>query len=471
MRMLKRTTWLVGGRIVGDLMALAFYIAVARTFGQEGIGDYSFAFALAAFFGLGIELGLPTLLTREIARRPRRVHDYCGTIVALQVGLTLILGAAAVLLCLVSGYSGALTALVLLAFGDAALRGMGRSMAAYLEGVEAMDRSALLEVFSRLAVVVVGLSLLLLGASLPVVMAAHVVGAGLYLGLSWRWVAEEFGRPPLSVDLALMRRTAIAALPFVISVALWELYARIDIVMLHRWIGSAEAGTYAVAVRLATAPVALSFLVGAAMYPALARDAASEGGDPRELFLGTLRWLAIIGVAGGVVFATVGDHLMLLLFADAFERSGDIIRWMSIVFVIQFSAVPYWRLLYASDHERAVVRLQGMSLLLNLGLNFLLIPLWGAYGALWASVASEVYIIGVFHRRATERIAAPYGRRTLQLGAAGAVALATGLWSREMLLWPLAAGLAVLMFVGVTVALGLIRRRDLEALKQGARAR
>ena len=464
MRMLKRTTWLVGGRVVSDVLALVFYIAVARTFGQEGIGDYAFAFAVAAFFGLGIELGLPTLLTREVARRPERVDDYCGTILTLQAGLTVFLGAVAVLLCLVLEYSGALTALVLLAFGDAALRGMGRSFNAYLEGIEAMDLSSLLEVYSRLLVVGAGLALLFLGASLPVVMVAHLLGAGLYLGLSYHWVAERFEPARLSVDLELMKRTAIAALPFVMSVALWELYARIDIVMLHQWIGSSEAGVYALGVRLVTAPVALAYLVGAAMYPSLSRDAVSSSGDQRTLFLGTLRWLGVIGVAGGLVLATVGDQLVALLFEDAFEKTGGIVRWMSILFVIQFASMPYWRLLYASDHENKVVRLQGTSLVLNIALNVALIPLWGAYGALWASVASETFLVGAFHRKAAGLISASYLSRAARLATAGSAGLLVGLGTRGLLPWPVGGALALLAFTALVVGLGLVRRRDLEAM-------
>lgn len=129
-----------------------------------------------------------------------------------------------------------------------------------------MDRSALQEVFSRLAVVGVGFALRLSGASLPVIMTAHVLGAVLYVGLAYGWIAERFGRPRVTFDGMMLRRTMLAALPFVTTVALYELYAKVDIVMLHRWIDSAEAGVYAVAVRLVTAPIALSLLAGTHLH-------------------------------------------------------------------------------------------------------------------------------------------------------------------------------------------------------------
>ncbi len=439
-------------------------MALARVFGQGGIGDYTFAFALAGFFGLGVELGLPPLLTRKIAREPQSVHAYFGSVAALQVGLAVGLGLVLLGVCFALGFSLPLTALVLLAFGETILRGAGRSLAAYLEGVEAMDRSALLEVVSRVAVVAMGFALLLVGAPLTVIMAAHVLGGAVYLGLAYRWLVARFGRPAFRLDARLMRRTALAALPFVATVALYELYAKIDVMMLHRWLGNAEAGIYAVAVRLVTAPVALSFLAGLAMYPSLSRDTPEDRAGREALFLGTLRWLAVLGVAGGLVLAVVGDRLVLLLFDQAFEVSGRIVRWMSIVFVAQFMGTPYWRLLFAEDREKTVLRLQAASLTLNVALNIAFIPLWGVFGALWASVGSEVFIVCAFHLKAAGIVSARYGAKALRLGLAGGAGLATGLLARGLLAWPLAGAVALATFAAVGIALGLVGRRDVRAL-------
>ena len=63
--MLKKTTWLLSGRIIADGLSFVFYLALARTFGKVGIGNYSFAFAVAALFGLVVQFGLRNLVTRE----------------------------------------------------------------------------------------------------------------------------------------------------------------------------------------------------------------------------------------------------------------------------------------------------------------------------------------------------------------------------------------------------------------------
>jgi O-antigen/teichoic acid export membrane protein len=294
-------------------------------------------------------------------------------------------------------------------------------------------------------------------------MGAHVAGGAAYLWLAYRWMISRFGRPTLRFDLRLLKRLAAAALPFVGIVALYELYSKLGIVLLHQLVGSEEAGVYAVAVRLVTAPIALAFLVGVAMYPTLSREVAEERANREALFLGTLKWLGIMGVAGGVVLAVAGDGLVVFLFEDAFASSGTITRWMSILFVLQFAGIPYWRLLFATNRERTVLWSQGSALLLNVALNVLLIPTWGAYGVLWASIASEALLVGSLHARASSVIAAPYAARAMRLGASGVAGVATGLWARTTMAWPFAGALALVVFGAVVLASGLVTRRDVRS--------
>jgi O-antigen/teichoic acid export membrane protein len=177
--------------------------------------------------------------------------------------------------------------------------------------------------------------------------------------------------------------------------------------------------------------------------------------------------LSLLGVAGGVLLATAGDRLVVLLFEDAFAESGEIARWMSLVLVVQFLGTPYWRLLYAANRERTVLWLQAASLALNIGLNALLIPRWGAFGALWASVASETFIVGVFHWKVSAMIPAPYGPKALRLAIAASGALAIGLWTRGLTAWPTAGALALVSFAGFAAGLGLLRLGDLEGRSGG----
>ena len=50
------------------MFTFVLFVVLSRTFGQDGIGQYSFAMALTGFFGLFGDFGLYNLSVKEISR-------------------------------------------------------------------------------------------------------------------------------------------------------------------------------------------------------------------------------------------------------------------------------------------------------------------------------------------------------------------------------------------------------------------
>jgi O-antigen/teichoic acid export membrane protein len=458
--MLKKTAWLLFGQGVSDGLALLFYVTIARTFGDSGIGDYSFAFSLAMLFGIGIQFGLRPLITRNIARDPTLVDQYCGAFLAVQVALIIVLGAALHILYLVQGYSSQMYFLLLFAFMSIALKAVGLSFTAFLEAMEAMKKSAMLEVLARITIVLVGFALIFAGAELQTIMIAHVIGGAVYLSMAVHWMRQHFKLSTLKLDLSFMKKMAYEALPFVGTASLWQLYSSIDIIMLHAFVGDQVTGRYAVAFRILRAPLIVPFLIGIAMYPTLSRHSALDATERNDLFLSTLKWSGVLGVAGATILFSVGDKVVTMLFGEAFVSSGELMRLMGLLLFIGFIKVPYDRLLLASNRENMKLRFQGIAVGLNIALNIFLIPAWEAYGALWASIISELYLVGALHLSCARLVSAPYAAMGEKLLLAGTTAAAVGILTRGLVPWPLTAGLTLAALAGAGIALRVVTLAD-----------
>ncbi|MFX0195030.1 MAG: flippase [Candidatus Hodarchaeota archaeon] len=458
--MIRKTTWLLFGRVTSDGLAFLFYISLARTFGQSGIGDYAFAFALASLFVLGVEFGLRPLITRDIARNPALANDYCGNLLFAQALLAIIVGLVLHLVSVTLGYSGQMCFLVAMAFIGVALKTIGVSFVAFLEAIEAMDKSAIIEIIARLTIVAFGLALILAGVELRIVMIAHVIGGAAYLGLALYWVKQHFGLSRSKISLGFIKKTLHLALPFAGASALYILYSRIDLMMIHHFIGEEETGLYAVAFRSVEAPLVVPLLVGVALYPVLSRAYDQGETERNQLFLSTLKWLGILGMAGAVTLISIGDRLVVMLFGQEFVKSGILTRWMAILLFIGFVKVPYWRLLLAMNHEHTQLRIQGLSVGLNLIFNILLIPKWGAFGAVWASIISEAFLAAGLHLSCARLVAARYIAMASRLLLIGGVSAALGIFLREFLSWPIVAGVAVATFMIAAVTFRLISAED-----------
>lgn len=464
----RRASWLLAGQTIGDVGLFFYFLLLARTFGATGIGDYSFAFAVASFFTLGVSFGLRDLITRRVARTPEEAPDIATSIILTQAALSIIMLVALLLFARALDYTDTLTGYLVLAFSALSLYAIGITFTACLEAVGAMNLSAMAGLIQKGVIVVLGTALILGDASLATVMFAHVLAGVVYLGAGWRWMRRRFGRFHLTYRPKLARAIFLAALPFLATSALWQIYSRVDIVMLHLVRGDVETGLYASAYKMISAPLIVAALVGVAVFPSLVRSFAADRSEMNQVFRETMRALAVLGLAGGVLLLTAGDGLQVMLFGAEFAESGRLVRLMVPLFVLEFLMVPLWRLLLAMNRERTLLLLRLGSVGLNIGLNLFLIPAFGATGAVVSSLTSEGLLALAQFTLCWRVVPSPFGGRGVALAFVGLAAGAVGLVARILLPWPLAALAAGVIFAALVFALRIVRLTEIRELLRKA---
>lgn len=82
-------SFLIVGKTLGDVFTFIFFVLLSRAFGQEGIGQYSFAMALAGFFWVFAEFGLYNLSIKEMSRHTGDLGEYYGGIFSLRLILSI----------------------------------------------------------------------------------------------------------------------------------------------------------------------------------------------------------------------------------------------------------------------------------------------------------------------------------------------------------------------------------------------
>ena len=363
-----------------------------------------------------------------------------------------------------SGYSSDLTLMIYFAFLAFVFKAFGVAFISYLQAIEAMSKTSILELIARFFAVLIGFSLLFSGASLTTIMISHTFGYLVFLLLSIIMVRKYFGKFRFDFDLGFTLKTFKAALPFMAALFLYELYSRLDIIMLHNMVGDEETGIYAVTVRIITTLLFIPTLVGVAVYPALSKSSSTDPETASNLFYTLLKWLGFVGLFIAVVLVTTGDEILVYIFQEKFEKSGDLIRWMSVLVVISFVKSPYYRYLFAINREDLQVKIQGLSVLLNVILNFILIPYWGALGAGIASIISEMMMAITFHVYCSKFLNMSMNRLYLKLFFITSSSLIIGLYLREYMHWFFTTILVALTFILMSFLIKLITKKDMDFL-------
>src|SRR5581483_10227207 len=89
-RVFKNTFWLTLTEGSTKFLTILMTIWITRYFGVVNYGKFSFAFSYTALFGILVDFGFNTLVTREIAKNPKEASRYIFNIIASKLLLTIL---------------------------------------------------------------------------------------------------------------------------------------------------------------------------------------------------------------------------------------------------------------------------------------------------------------------------------------------------------------------------------------------
>jgi O-antigen/teichoic acid export membrane protein len=443
---------------------------------QNRLGHATFGL-LAAFSALAVivatltDLGLTQFTVQRLAAEPEFADRHFPTLLPLRALLT---GAALLALLALGaalGYSGPHLLLLLAVGGSLLLTQYGLFLRGLVQARQHFNTDALLSVLEKLLALAV-LVLLLLGNSLSLTsyvggrLAAAAFTAVLFLGLLGRLFGRLPHRWPQRGPAGELLR---GSLPFAFIALLYGINERVDMVLLERLSSAQEAGYYAAAYRWLDAVMMYAWTVLPLFFARFAHAQAR----PREL--GQLFWFGQRLVAVPLLFAVAfvlfrGEVLFWQFSRSTPTELAHMVRCSQFLFlnvlVHAFFAI-YSTLLTSTRHQHTVSWLVGASIVLNLTLNLLLLPRYGAVAAAINTLISAVFVSVSYVWLVARRTPVAVPWRTLaQLALA--FGLLCGTWyalrTSLALPWWLETGFMAVAFVPLLFGTGLVRWRELRRL-------
>jgi O-antigen/teichoic acid export membrane protein len=278
----------------------------------------------------------------------------------------------------------------------------------------------------------------------------------------------RLGRISLRFDLKLFRSWLALALPFALGAFLTNLYFRADVPILSHFRPFQEVGWYQFAYKPFEALQFVPLAVQAAVYPLLGVYYKQGGpllGIAYERFFKVLVLLGWPLTVGTFVLVHPVGRLFRL-----FPQSEPSLRILSLGIVFLFVNSAFTAMLYAIDRQDLFAWTTGIGVVVNVGLNLALIPLYGYLAASGTTVVTEavIAVAGWFFVARRHRL--PWVRLSWRVALAGLVMGAV--------LFPLArrsivitAPLGALVYGVALWVLRAVEREEIDLLRQGFRPR
>lgn len=371
------------------LMVFVFFVLAARHLGTDSFGTLSLGFALVSMFSVLTDLGLGVVTTREVAQDRGSAEGLVGNSLAIKLLACSIASSAAVGLVLLGRVqresASVIYASVPFLFGSAVSIYYGF----VFQGLEKMHLTAIVRLLQTAAMVC---GALFLAASSPKATSYAVVYSGAACIAALAAIAiGAFGlvRPSLRFRLgewsSLLRRSA----PLSLAVAFSMLYYWNGAALLSKLSTAHAVGTYSAPFRLV---MGLGFVPAAyagALYPVMSRRYLSSQSGLDRIARRSFTHMLLLGVGFGLLASVLASRLILVLYGPAYAESAGVLRVLALwgAFVCPNAVLAHSY--YASNRAKVVTLQTAIALLVNVALNLLLIPRYGAYGAAYSVVAAE----------------------------------------------------------------------------------
>ncbi|HEX2847837.1 MAG TPA: polysaccharide biosynthesis C-terminal domain-containing protein [Chitinophagaceae bacterium] len=181
------------------------------------------------------------------------------------------------------------------------------------------------------------------------------------------------------------------ALPFALIVLLMSVHARLDAFLLERMNtdGAYESGIYAAAYRLLDAANMVGTLTVSFLLPYIARR-WSGNKDINEVVLTGRHFLLMLSIGISCVMVFMGDWVQQVLYHHNDAKAVSVLQWCLPALIGYSLTQIYGTVLTATGHIRSFCVIVGLAALINIVLNFLLIPSLGAKGCCIAALFSQL---------------------------------------------------------------------------------
>jgi O-antigen/teichoic acid export membrane protein len=383
-------------------------VVVARWLGPEGLGALAVVNASVALALQIGSAGLPSANTYFIARnRSCLAPVWANSILFALIGGSL-LAAAIVLLAkmkpgLFGGVSANLLVIAALSIPFQLLIVLG------LNVLLAMDRIGQLNLLDSLspalALINALIVLVVMRSGLTALVSLNAAAATV-LGLSLLWVigrllTRQEVRQPARPNLPLLKEMLVYGAKFYVSIMAGVVIFRADLLFVNHFRGPSEAGVYAVASQVSFLLMLLPGVIAALLFPRVASDQ-----DPRGEFAVQVTRHASFLMIILCVAAVAGSFMLPLVYGARFaDASIQLLILLPGIYLVSIESVLVQHFT-GTGLPLAIPLFWLLTLALNVGMNFALVPAWGARGAALSSTLSYALIfalVSIYFCRKTGR--------------------------------------------------------------------
>lgn len=393
-KIIANTGWLFVEKLVIIVVGLVIGAWVARYLGPAQYGIYNYALAFVMLFTPLVGLGLKDIVIRNIVRTPDEKDEILGTAFYLKLAGSILALGLAIGIGQITRSEDVLTRwLVAILAGRFVFEALSQTLDYWFQSQVQAKYIAWARIIGLCLIALVKIGLILFEA--PLTTFAVAASVQVFVFTVALIAFHRLNRQVLSswqVSFTRAKRLIRSSSPLIISGFAITVYMRIGQVMLGNMADQEALGHYSAAIRVSELWYFIPMAISSSVFPAIVRSRENQSEKAYRKRIQVFFDL-MAGIAYPIVISLVlvAPLLVETLFGSDYTEAGPILRIHVLAFLFVSLGVARSRWLIAEGMTRFILFATILGAMINIGLNFLLIPRYGGLGVAWAVTISQMF--------------------------------------------------------------------------------
>ena len=386
----KNAGWLIGGKIAQMVLSLFVGVLSARYLGPGNYGLISYGSALVSFFMSFCTLGINSVIIKDFFDNPDEQGKAIGSAIAFRLVSSFCSSIAVIAISLVVDRGSWETIVIVALCSVSLLFHVFDTINYWFQSQHRSKITAIAGFIAYAATSVYKIILLILGKSVfwfAFATSVDYIALSIVLLISYK----KYKGPKLSVSFAKGKALLSKSYHYILSGMMVAIYGHTDRFMLKQMMSNETVGYYSTA----TAVCAMwTFVLSAiidSMYPTIVKAFKSdkEEFDRKNRQLYAIVFYVTVFVSLG--FVVFGNLIIRILYGAAYMPAVAPLKVVTWYTAFSYFGVARNVWMVCNDKQKYLKYMYIFAAILNIGMNLIFIPMWGAVGAAFASLITQMF--------------------------------------------------------------------------------
>lgn len=395
----KNTTIMLAAQAITWVCSFVLLLFLPRYLGSEDYGRLYLAMSMGMIISIIIDFGGNYLIPKEVAKSKKKTPQVLVSYIGVRTILWAICMAGLLLFCYMVEYSRLVTMLIIILGISKLWEGGSKAIRSCFQGYEKMEYPSVGVVAEKIFVATLAVAALFLGAGSVEVALVMMAGALINLLICTKFIPIIVSKLP-SFRINTSYKLLKYSLPYFMWSVFAVIYYRIDAVMLSTMTTEKVVGWYGGAYKFFDIVMFLPAILTTVVFPIFSKLWEDTSNSFATTFQQSLKFILIAGIPMCIFFLLFSENLISLFFGlEEYGPSVLVLQIFSIGIIFVYIDFIMGSAILATNKQRSWAFVGLIAVLLNIGLNFLLIPYSqqmmgnGGIGAAITTLITEVFIM------------------------------------------------------------------------------